>query len=460
MTKWREAWMEALHIDSQRGRLAWLGNFEVEQDWRSKDVIGLPGVPSVTQAPLALSELALLLAAPEDLVLLPSEPDDSFLSYLLSLGWRSPAIFAPESKSLSSNESLTCQLLAATSSGAPSAVRRWAEAGDGFLLPHGVSVWEEALAEDWHIPLAAPRTSVTREVNSKLFSRELCEQLGIPQVPGRTVRTLSELESAFAELAPHLAEGPLVLKEGMGVSGKGMLRIDSAAKFQQVLRMLRQSAVRQGTEHTEFVLEQWIDNAQDLNVQFLVSRDGQVRQVTILTALVQNGTHLGHMSPHQLTASAEERVRAYAEQIGQALHAHGYYGLVGLDAMIGRDGKLYPCIEINARLNMSTYHTRLLQDWAPAGKHALIRPFSFSKQAPLAFVQIQQALQAKLYRVDSGHGVILCAYAPVNSSDPHGRRGKLYTTMIGDSAEECLQLERFCRQQLQQIGGIGLKVDV
>lgn len=458
MTGYRKAWMEAAGVDPQRSRLAWLGNFEVEQDWRKKDVIGLPGVRSSTQAPLALSELALLLAEPDDLVLLPSWPDESYLAYLTTLGWKRPHLYAPEQRG-ASPESLTCLLLAATSAGAPASVRNWAGAGEGRLVPHGVSIWEEALSVDWGLPLAAPSAAIAQKVNSKLFSRELCEQLAIPQVTGMTVRTLSELDRAYAELAPLLEQRPLVLKEGMGVSGKGMLRIDSADRFQQVLRMLRQAAKKRGTERTDFVVEQWIDKAQDMNVQFIVSRNGDVQQVTILNALVRNGTHLGHLSPHKLAAAAEEELRMYAERLGQALHQHGYYGLVGLDAMIGLDGTLYPCVEINARLNMSTYHTRLLQEWVPEGKHVLIRPFSFSKAAPLSFARIQQALHLHLYAPGASKGIVLCAYAPVNESDLDGRRGKLYTAIIGDSEEECTQLELFCRQQLQQICEVGLRVD-
>ncbi len=454
----RETWIQALGIDPHIGRIAWLGNFEVEQDWRRKDVISLPGMSGSVHIPLALSELALLLAAPEDLVLLPSKPDEAYLAYLTSFGWKCPTIYAPDPKA-DQAESLTCMLLAATSSGAPVEVRSWAEAGESFLVPHGTSVWEEALAVDWELPLASPSSAIAQKVNSKLFSRELCEELAIPQAEGRTARTLDELEQAYAELAPLLEGGPLVLKEGMGVSGKGMLRIDSPDRFEQLLRKLRSAAHKQGTVYTDFVLERWIDKEQDLNVQFLLDRNGRVQQVTILNAIVQNGTHLGHIYPHKLTAHAEELMRQYVEQLGQALHTHGYYGMVGLDAMVGVDGTLYPCIEINARLNMSTYHTRLLQEWVPQGKHALIRPFSFSKQAPLPFTHLQQALQARLYTAAAGKGIVICAYAPVNGRDPSGRRGKLYTMLIGDSDEECLQLEQFCRSQLEQMNGIGLKVD-
>jgi biotin carboxylase len=459
MKPFRTTLLKCLHIHPRRGRLAWLGNFEVERDWKQKQRIGLPVISSQSKSHLCLAELALLLSEPQDLVLLKDEPDADFLDYLSALGWRMPQVVTTD-RNTESLESLTRMFLTAETEGAPEAVARWSQAGSCYLMPHGTSACEERLSTKWGIPLATPPSRITQSVNSKLFSRKLCEKHRIPQVKGHPVETLDELERAFKDLSPLLKHSPLVLKEGMGVSGKGMLRIENEAKYQQVVRMLRQTADKRGTDQTEFVLEEWIDKSQDLNIHFIIGKDGEVERVDVLTALVNKGSHLGHVHPHLLSPANAEALKAYASVLGRALNAEGYYGAAGLDAMVGADGALYPCVEINARLNMSTYHTRVLHEWVGEDRHVLIRSFSFYKIGQLPFSSIQSALQERLYTATSRKGALICAFAPVNTQDNNlGNRGKLYTMLVGDTPQECLLLQQFCLQQLQQIEGVGISVD-
>ncbi len=493
MKPFRATLLEALSIDPRHAKLAWLGNFEVERDWQSEHVIGLPRFAPSSFMHQYMSELALLLSDPEDMVLLKEQPDEDFLRYLSSLGWQKPLLLTPERKKTfgasvapangepsgasqslanggpsgaspalapmaSSAASLTRGFLATEAADLPPAAVRWLRTGGGVLMPHGTSAWEERLSAQWRIPLAAPPAAVARGVNSKLYSRSLCRKHRIRQAEGHTVETLDQLEQAYRDLFPLSKHGPLVLKEGMGVSGKGLLIIGNEARFRQIVRMLRQAAEKRGTERTEFVLEQWIAKSKDLNVQFIVSKAGRVERMEVLTALVDHGSHLGHVHPHGLVPALEEQLEYTAAIVGSELHAQGYFGAVGIDAIIGADGTLYPCLEINARLNMSTYHTRVLHEWIPADRHVLIRPFSFARKGPVGFEQVRRALRERLYSRFGQSGILICSFASVNMADHRQLeidRGTVFTMLIGRSPEECKQLQHFCRQQLQRIGGGG-----
>lgn len=432
---------------------AWLGNFEVERDWKRADVLGLPGLPGRASEALnnSLSELALLLAAPEDLVLLKQVPDPDFLAYLAELGWKTPSfVVAGGEEELS----LTRSLLENAS--ALEKIRTWTKAASGRLMPHGVSPLEEELARKSGLPLAAPLSAVARRVNSKVYSRRLCARLGIRQTEGRIALSVDELERVLCELEPLLLRTPLVLKDAMGVSGKGILLLDSEARCRQALRMLRQAADKRGHARAEFIVEQWISKNADVNYQFMVGKNGQTEMLGVLTALVRGGVHQGHLHPHTLPPEAERELADTAATIGRELAYDGYYGVVGVDAMVGADGTLYPCVEINARLNMSTYHTRVLSEHVPEGRYALIRAVPFTSVAPFPFAVLRDALGEALYTKRSGRGIFVCAFAPAGMSGEEGGPGRLYAAMIGDSRDECLNWYEQCCKRLQTIAGVQL----
>ncbi len=442
--------LQAFHVDDDAASIAWLANFEVEDSWKRDHVIGLPTFSSKTNYHLLMAEMALWLAAPQDIVLLAREPDPHFLDYLQSLGWQLPHIqvIPTENQHFST---LTPYFLHKHIAHFP-VLQAWREqAQQPYLLSHGVSMYEQQLAAQWDLPLLAPTTERIAEVNSKSYSRKLCHQLAIPQVEGRLITSIDELERAYEEMHAFLPEQHLVLKESMGVSGKGLLQIKEEQHFKQMIRWLKQAVLKHKEAEIEFVLEKWINKQQDLNIQCIIDKDGEISDMVILSAIVQNGSHQGHVYPHGLPPALEKACEAQTKKIAKALYNEGYYGVIGIDSMIDENGTLYPCLEINARMNMSTYYTTIFHQWIRKDQHVQILPFALQKVGQLSFAEVKKRLQPKLFTPGKS-GILICSFASVNPQldVKQSNRGKLLTMLIGDSIEECDMLKQFCASVLTE----------
>ncbi|UFJ42420.1 ATP-grasp domain-containing protein [Brevibacillus humidisoli] len=448
----REQLRSALTESVGQLRVAWLGNFEVENDWQRE---GLLSLPSVTSSPShrindSLSELTLMLAEPEDLVLLKHPPDEDYLQYLEEVGWQAPIIVTAEASELPLAEAHLRQR------SSKQALRAWAKAGDAYLLPHGVSRQVEKLTRSTNIPLAAAGEQVSASVNNKLYSRRLCEQTGIRQPHGVAARSLTELQQGFAEVKRLLRTSPLLLKEGTGVSGKGIVQIDNESRFEQILRLLRRAAEKQGTEQLEMVIEEKIAKSTDINYQFLLGRDGTYTPLYTLVALVDQGKHVGHLHPHQLPAYVVRQIEESMPLAAEELAGDGYYGMVGVDALLGQDGTLYPCIEINARLNMSTYHVKAFEEWIPPQSAVIARSYSIKRQSPLTFRTLREKLDQLVFTRKRGSGILINAFAPVNALHQPGHvyTGRLYAMVIGSNRDDCLRLQAQLVKCLRDLGTV------
>lgn len=192
------------------------------------------------------------------------------------------------------------------------------------------------------------------------------------------------------------------------------------------------------------VVERWIDKQADLNYQFVVGRDGGVTFETVKTALTENGVHRGHLFPPALLPDQVGELRVAADVIGKELAAAGYFGLVGVDALLAADGTLYPCLEINARFNMATYQNRISERLIPDGQYALATTFDLRPSRAYGFGEVRAALGDLLLDSLPGagargrRGVLINNFATLNAmflaeGKPYGR---LYAICVGDDERD------------------------
>lgn len=166
-----------------------------------------------------------------------------------------------------------------------------------------------------------------------------------------------------------------------------------------------------------------------------MDRDGATRFETVKTALTEDGVHRGHRFPPDLRPDEVEDLRSAATVIGKRLADEGYYGLVGVDAMLGTDGTLYPCLEINARFNMATYQNRIAEALFGPAQHALAAVIHLRPTRRYAFSEVSRALGALLYRSPGGTGVLINNYATLNAAVTPGKKsaGRLYVICVADT---------------------------
>ncbi|MBD0696095.1 ATP-grasp domain-containing protein [Streptomyces sp. CBMA123] len=455
--------------------LVFLGNFEVENHW----ALGEPALPRVaSHAGSAvvnrMDEFTLLLGGKDDHVVLKTAPDDGYRGYLEGLGLQLPTVHVvagQDPQRTVSEDALADPALLDALAGLT--------AGGARLTAHGISAVEEELAARTGLPLGAPSAAVCKRVNSKVYSRRLADELGIRQARGWACETLEELAEAVAAAGELLDAGrKVVLKDAFGVSGKGIVVLDSAARLGRLHRMAVQQAEKAaraaqdgaGAPRTALVVEEWVAKRCDLNYQFTVGRDGSVHFDFVKELLTEGGVHKGHRIPARLSDRQVAEIAATALRLGERLAADGYYGVVGVDAMVDPDEGLYPVIEINARNNMSTYQN-VVHEGGLAGPEdvAVARHYPLRLTRPLPFAELAERLDGLLLdgpvrdepapdatrpdgtrpdgRGARPRGLFVNNYATVNAAhgtaadSPEGFEGRLYGVLVGASDEEIAALD-------------------
>ncbi|MEK8227044.1 hypothetical protein NKG05_14660 [Oerskovia sp. M15] len=257
--------------------LVFLGNFEVEDEWAHGE-IGLPSVRGASASSAVVNrmdEFALLLAGKDDHVVLKSAPDPGYLAYLDSLGLDLPQVLVTDV-----DDPLRTVTRDALDSPRLQARLREVAADGARLLAHGTSTAEEELCAATGLASALPDAATTKTVNSKVYSRELCAELGIRQARGGpAARSTTSPEPSPRRRRPSPPVGPSGSRTRTGCRA-GDPRRRRRAPLEQLLRMVVRRAERSGDERISVVIEEWADKATDLNYHFTVALDGRSRSTS------------------------------------------------------------------------------------------------------------------------------------------------------------------------------------
>jgi hypothetical protein len=427
------------------GRLVLLCNFEVETVW-ARQYPGLPnpGLSSSTLLVQRMEELGVLLAGPDDALVLKRPLDAGYRRYLEDLGFSPPTVMVPEN--VDDARSTAEDALAS-----PVLLNRLATAaaGGAQLLPMGTSVLEQKLAESCGLPLASPDAAMVEQVNSKIYGRRLAEAAGLRCVPGICCETGPELSAALRRYRARLAAGsPVVVKDAYGVSGKGLVVLDSPAKADRLVKMVQRQMARTGDWRLFVVVEEWLPKRLDLNYQVTVDRAGGTRLDFIKQAITRNGVHQGHLMPAELSVQHRAEVEQAAHAAGTRLFADGFFGVIGIDAVLCEDDTLYPILEINARLNMSTYQGSVTERFQPAGHRALARHYPLNLDRALPFDELRATLGPLLVPTVAGQLIITC-FGTVNANAT--ATGRLYALLIAADEDRLTAMDRATEAALARL---------
>lgn len=421
-------------------------NFEVEAHWAANHV-GLPTVAGRAVAPVVtrMDELGVLLAGPADHLVLKRPIDPEYDAYLREIGFAPPTVLTPDE--VSADRPTAEDLL-----NSPVALRELAALGErgARLLPMGTSVAEQKLAEAAGLPLAVPDAATFERVNSKIYSRRATERLGLRPVPGACVETVGELEQVLAGYRTDPPAGGMVVKDAYGVSGKGLVLLDSVTKLDRLLTMVTRRARRTGDDRLAVVVEEWLPRESDLNYQITVDRDGGVSLDFVKRALTRDGVHQGHLFPAGLSPAHLDEVAHAANAIGGQLHADGFTGVAGIDAILTTGGVLHPVLEINARFNMSTYQGGVTERFGGPDTVTLARHYPLRLAAPLRFAALRDAL-GPLLRTDAPDRVVITCFATVNAEADSVEPpfdGRLYLMLFAPDATRLTALDTAVRAAL------------
>jgi hypothetical protein len=435
----------------EKSRFVWMSNFEAERFWTDRNVAQLPKFSQPEDVAIVnrLEEMTLFLAEEPDILILRERSDQGFLDYLVELGYRLPTILAvnPQDKlSAIAEAALTdgqlCDHLSRSSR----------NGGKLFFLPYAKTRLEEQIIEKTGLQNVGPSAAVCERINSKIYSRVLSDELGLRTIKGWECESFQALEEAFKIASADLASGQkLVLKESMGVSGKGLFVADNERQAQQIIAMLKRKE-KAGVRFA-FVLEHWVDKQRDINYQIFISASGEVKLLAIKEIVAEKGVHMGHRFPPALSPSQLECYEQAGQAIGKRLFAEGYVGVVGIDSIIDQNDEVYPVLEINARFNMSTYQLGLERLIGPGAK-VIAKYYPLLLKEKLSFDRLTDLIgPCLLKRGSAGAGAIIQNFATVNvNSDAAAPfKGRLYVLLIGEDDEQLARLDQLMIEKLNTI---------
>ncbi len=313
-----------------------LGNFRFEQE--------LAGAASSSSVVVETELLAswLAMAEPGDAILCPEVPRQDELRLLQLLGALEIDWLRTQDLSRGRVQSLE-------------------------LVPWGWSSSARRFAADCGLIVDAPVAQVVQRVNSRQYRCQLEHELGIAPAGVQIATTGDELLAAIQQATPYGHQAGWVLKAQWGMAarermlGRGLELSASAAGW------ARKRLARDGC----LVVEPWFERIAEAGLQLAIPRQGPVELIGVTPLLTDaGGQYRGSQLALPESCLAQWRPAAeVALQVAGRLQAEGYFGPLGIDALIYRDAdqqvRLRPLMDLNARYTMG----RLSLGW-----HRLLPP--------------------------------------------------------------------------------------
>jgi hypothetical protein len=225
------------------------------------------------------------------------------------------------------------------------------------LVAWGVTPRSIALADQ----LSAarfPALEPVRRINDKRYSHQLEKRLGAALPNSQVVATCHQLQEA-AQSCPF----DWVLKHPFSYSGRERI----FGKAHQLSQSAQGWARKKLDAGWTLLFEPWVERQHDFSLHFEISPSGQIDFIGWCSLISdKSGGYRGNFVNRQLQLEAE--ALNYGYQVASQLACEGYWGPVGIDALMGHLGHqpvLRPLVEINARYSFGRL-TLALADWIPS----------------------------------------------------------------------------------------------
>lgn len=293
-------------------------------------------------------------AEPDDVVWLPQQPADEFLS---------------EWSQLSGGCQVVSQLVPA----------RHSTNHNTFAQAWGWSHQARQSARWAGCQINAPDLETVRLANSRRWSFEIEEQMGV-KLPGSFVVTaMSQLAAEFDRLHACQPDHPWVIKAEFGMSARERL-VGCGSDLNASARGWLEKRLRRGEW---LVFEPWLDRIAEagilLDIPPPTANDSTIRIVAVTELLTnERGQYVGTRIDSGFAYDAKHSTPTHnpvvtAITVATELQRHGYFGPLGIDAMqyrsIPADAApstlIRPIQDINARWTMGFIATAIARRLAP-----------------------------------------------------------------------------------------------
>jgi acetyl-CoA carboxylase biotin carboxylase subunit len=210
------------------------------------------------------------------------------------------------------------------------------------------------LCRDAGITFIGPSPEAIAAMGSKVESRRLMIDAGVPVVPGGR-DPLPDLETA--EAAAEAIGYPVMLKAAAGGGGKGMRRIDQAADFAAAYRGARSEAAASFGDDSVY-LEKYIVNPRHVEIQVMGDLYGKVVSLGERECSLQR-RHQKVVEEAPSPVVTPDLRRRMGEAAVRAASAVGYSNAGTCEFLLAADGSFY-FLEMNTRLQVEHPVTELV----------------------------------------------------------------------------------------------------
>jgi len=418
------------------------GTFEAEAHWRDPQLARLPSLLGVNSSRVveAMDEMLFAFCDSGDRVLTRRKMDEAHVDYLRDVGFQfecnrfdlslledeagggTPEI-RPSVFQRMRDERLSARLTVFLTDGAR-------------LEPFAVLPGAAEVVKQYRLTGAFPSEEVMRTVNAKSYSVEMRDRVGIANV-GTIVQDVASLLDVGLAL---LRQGPFLIKDDYGVSGKGNQLVASERILRRIAGYLSEQTAH--GKRISFVLEPYLRKSSDFSCQFRVASDGSI---TVLSAHELRNKGLAFAASCKLHAQLRERLQREGyfelmEKIGTMMHRDGYFGEVCVDSMLLEDGSLVPLVEINARKSMGSIKYAVDRHLHQEGRDTCLTYVSAVNKGTHGFAELLEELarQQVLFTTQHDWGILPLTAGTllVDGKSTESTFGRFYFFVVCDSQDQ------------------------
>jgi acetyl-CoA carboxylase biotin carboxylase subunit len=215
--------------------------------------------------------------------------------------------------------------------------------GYGFLAENGD--FAERL-ENVGLTFIGPAGSVIKTMGSKIQSRKIMSQAGVPVVPG-AMEGSDDVDKIVA--AAKKIEGPIFLKASAGGGGKGMRLVTDRSQLESLVREAVGEATSAFGDGTIYV-EKFLENPRHIEFQVLADTHGNVVHLFERECSIQR-RHQKVVEETPSTALDDKLRGEMGAAAVAAARAAGYTNAGTVEFMFDRDRNFY-FLEMNTRIQV------------------------------------------------------------------------------------------------------------
>ena len=377
------------------------GKFDVEQEWQDIDYARLPAFNVKTSIASNMEEL-LFPIAKDGILLTHKAVDKNWKEYIEKFGFAFKEMPIETMDSFSSAHSnFECYAV-----------------NSEFLKIVGALRKSEF-----------PALADVIKVNGKNYSSQI--SAGINPYPSYVVTE----ENQLMDIAKKF-NFDFMLKEIMGVSGRGNLHIKSEKEFTSIFRYLS-SQIGKGKKLC-MILEPFYHIKIDFSSQYLIHQDGSVERICIRYMKNRGTKYYGSFGASQEFLNFL-RERQYFEKIENALqhiYQDGYWGYVCIDSAVLQSGEIVPVIEINARMSMGLLSYQIEKEFSNSKKKMIFRCMDIMANAEFNFTILKSHLMKRhlLSRNKEESGIFLTS-ANTYNCNLETKKGRIYFYTVCELSE-------------------------